>query len=147
MTHIGVKLGSSNKAFLVKFTMSDSSGKTDAEITIKNGRQLTGKYQFGTARLTDYRRATKEKFNTADFKQDPASLDEVADRHFANIDRAIGKLGVKANDYDRDGLKSVAHLGSIGGMKGFVRSKGQYNLKDALGTSLQDYYNKFVNAG
>ena len=42
-----------NKAFLDKLTMSESSGKTDAEITIKDGRKFTGKYQIGEARLTD----------------------------------------------------------------------------------------------
>ena len=32
-------------------------------------------------------------------------------------------------------------------MRQFVQSKGQYNPKDQLGMSLQDYYDKFVNAG
>jgi hypothetical protein len=31
-------------------------------------------------------------------------------------------------------------------MKSFVRSKGEYNPKDQLGTSLKDYYNKFVSS-
>ena len=41
----------------------------------------------------------------------------------------------------------MAHLGGLGSMKNFVRSKGEYNPSDELGMSLQDYYNKFVNAG
>ena len=67
--------------------------------------------------------------------------------HFSDISSEIDKLGDKAKGYDRDGLKAVAHLGGIGGMKSFVRSKGEHNPKDQLGTSLQDYYDKFVNAG
>ena len=46
--------------------------------------------------------------------------------------------------YDRDGLRAVAHLGGKSGMKKFVRSNGEYNPSDALGTSLQDYYDKFA---
>ena len=136
-----------NKAFLNKLAMSESSGDPNAEITIKDGRTFTGKYQIGEARLTDYRNSTKEKFTTTDFKQDPALQDKVAAWHFADIDRAIDKLGNSANEYDRDGLLAVAHLGGIGGMKNFVRSKGQYNPKDQLGTSLSDYYDKFSSAG
>ena len=64
--------GSPNKAFLDKLSMSKSNGKSDAEITIKIRHTFTRKYQVREARLTDYRRATKEKFTTAEFKQDPA---------------------------------------------------------------------------
>lgn len=135
-----------NKAFLDKLALSESSGDPNAEITIKDGRKFTGALQFGAARLADYRNSTKEKFTTTDFKQDPALQDKVAAWHFADIDRAIDKLGDATNEYDRDGLKAVAHLGGIGGMKNFVRSKGQYNPSDAFGTSLQDYYDKFSGA-
>jgi len=138
--------GNPNKAFLDKLAMGESSGKTDAEITIKDGRKFTGKYQFGSARLADYRRATGQTFTTAQFKQDEDLQNKVADWHFSDIDEAIDKLGNATNEYDRDGLKAVAHLGGIGGMKSFVRSKGEYNPKDQLGTSLQDYYDKFVSS-
>ena len=40
-------------------------------------------------------------------------------------------------------LICVAHLGGIGGMKRFVLTKGQYDPKDELGTSLSNYYAKF----
>ena len=136
-----------NKAFLDKLALSESSGKTDAEITIKDGGNFTGKHQFSEARLTDYRNSTKEKFSTADFKQDEALQNKVANWHFSDISSQIDKLGDATNEFDRDRLKAVAHLGGIGGMKSFVRSKGQYNPSDELGTSLQEYYNKSVNAG
>ena len=45
---------------------------------------------------------------------------------------------MEAVSYDRDGLMAVAHLGGVGGMKKYVRTKGQYNPSDALGTSLSD---------
>jgi len=38
---------------------------------------------------------------------------------------------------------AIGHLGGVGGMQKYVRTKGQYNPSDALGTSLSDYYSKF----
>jgi hypothetical protein len=52
---------SPNKAFLDKLAMSESSGKTDAEITIKDWRKFTEKYQFGESRLTDHRQVYKRE--------------------------------------------------------------------------------------
>ena len=99
------------------------------------------------ARLTDYKKPTNEKFTTTEFKQNPALQDKVASWHFSEIQREINKLGDKAKGYKNGGLKAVAHLGGIGGMKSFVRSKDQYNPKEELGTSLLSYYDKCVNAG
>lgn len=63
--------------------------------------------------MTDYRRATKERFTTAQFKQDEALQDKVADWDFSDISFQIDRLGEHAKEYDRDGLKAVAHLGGI----------------------------------
>ena len=57
--------------------------------------------------------------------------------------KAIDALGDAAAGYDRDGLRAVAHLDGVGGMKQFVRTKGEYNPADELGTSLKSYYDKF----
>ena len=40
-------------SFLEQLEASESSGKADAEITIKDGRRFVGKLQFGKARLQD----------------------------------------------------------------------------------------------
>ena len=69
---------------------------------------------------------------------------KVAAWHIADIDKTIDGLGINTDGYDRDGLRAVAHLGGKGGMKKFVRSNGEYNPSDELGTSLQDYYDKFA---
>ena len=130
-------------SFLQQLAQSESSGRKDAEITIKDGRTFTGLYQFGDARLSDYRKATGAKFTTQEFKEDEQLQQKVADWHIKDIDKAIDSLGDEAKDYDRNGLRSVAHLGGVGGMKRFVRTKGQYDPKDELGTSLSKYYAKF----
>ena len=55
-----------------KLTQSESSGHSDAEITIKDGRRFVCKLQFGEARLKDYQKATGSTFTQDDFKADTA---------------------------------------------------------------------------
>jgi len=130
-------------SFLDLLEQSESSGKSDAEITIADGRRFVGSLQFGEARLSDYQKATGTRFTQDEFIADEALQDAVAEWHIADIDKAIDALGEAAAGYDRDGLRAVAHLGGVGGMKKYVRSKGEYNPDDELGTSLQSYYDKF----
>ena len=66
-------------SFLNKMAMSESSGRSDAEITLEDGRTFTGRYQFGDARLSDYRKATGAKFTTQEFKEDEQVQQKVAD--------------------------------------------------------------------
>ena len=134
-------------SFLEQLEASESSGKADAEITIKDGRRFVGKLQFGKARLQDYQNATGTTFTQEEFIKDTALQGKVAAWHIADLDKAIDALGDAAADYDRDGLRAVAHLGGKSGMKKFVQSKGGYNPADELGTSLQSYYNKFAQRG
>jgi len=130
-------------SFLDLLEQSESSGRSDAEITIADGRRFVGSLQFGEARLSDYQKATGTRFTQDEFIADEALQDAVAEWHIADIDKAIDALGEAAAGYDRDGLRAVAHLGGVGGMKKYVRSKGEYNPDDELGTSLQSYYDKF----
>jgi hypothetical protein len=130
-------------SFLDQLEASESSGKADAEITINDGRRFVGKLQFGKARLQDYQNATGTTFTQDEFIKDTALQDQVAAWHIADLDKAIDALGSEADGYDRDGLKAVGHLGGVGGMCKYVRTKGEYNPADVLGTSLSDYYAKF----
>lgn len=134
-------------SFLDQLEASESSGKADAEIKIKDGRRFVGKLQFGKARLQDYQNATGTTFTQDEFIKDTALQDKVAAWHIADLDKAIDALGDDVADYDRDGLRAVAHLGGKSGMKKFVQSKGDYNPADELGTSLQSYYDKFTQRG
>ena len=103
-----------------------------------------GALQVGDARLQDYKKATGSSFTQDEFKANSALQRSVAAWHIADIDKTIDGLGINTDGYDRDGLRAVAHLGGKSGMKKFVRSNGEYNPSDALGTSLQDYYDKFA---
>ena len=130
-------------SFRQRLIQSESSGRSDAEITIADGRRFVGQLQFGQARLQDYQRASGTSFTQDQFVADETLQARVADWHFADIDRAIDGLGDATDGYDRDGLRAVAHLGGIGGMRRFVVTDREYNPSDELGTSLQDYYSKF----
>jgi len=134
-------------SLLDQLEASESSGKADAEITIKDGRRFVGKLQFGKARLQDYQNATGTTFTQDEFITDAALQDQVAAWHIADLDKAIDALGDVAADYERDGLRAVGHLAGVGGMKKFVRTQGKYNPADELGTSLQSYYHKFSKRG
>jgi hypothetical protein len=131
-------------SFIKRLTQSESSGDNNAEITIADGRRYVGALQFSDSRLQDYKKATGSSFTQDAFKADKALQDKVAAWHIADIDKTIDGLGLNTNSYDRDGLRAVAHLGGKSGMKKFVQSAGKYNPSDELGTSLQDYYDKFA---
>ena len=131
--------------FLERLTQSESSGDSNAEITIADGRRYVGALQFGDARLQDYKAATGSSFTQDEFKANSTLQDKVAAWHIADIDKTIDGLGLDTDGYDRDGLRAVAHLGGKGGMRKFVQSAGKYNPSDELGTSLQDYYEKFAS--
>ncbi len=127
--------------------MAESGG----DYGIVNSLGYAGKYQFGDARLEDYKRATGEKFTKQQFLSDPALQERVQKWHVADIDRNIDRFGldryfgqkVGGTVIDRNALRAVAHLGGIGGMRKFVESGGEYNPADAYGTSLSDYAAKF----
>ena len=133
-----------NANFLEQLTESESSGDSNAEITIADGRRFVGALQFGDARLQDYKAATGYSFTQDEFKANSTLQDKVAAWHIADIDKTIDGLGLNTDGYNRDGLRAVAHLGGKHGMKKFVQSAGKYNPSDELGTSLQDYYDKFA---
>ncbi|MDC1523915.1 hypothetical protein N8468_04300 [Planktomarina temperata] len=132
--------------FIERLSQSESSGDNNAEITIADGRRYVGALQFGDARLQDYKKATGSSFTQDEFKANSALQDRVAAWHIADIDKTIDGLGLNTDGYNRDGLRAVAHLGGKSGMRRFVQSAGKYNPSDELGTSLQDYYDKFVSS-
>ena len=133
-------------SFLARLEDSESSGRSDAEITLDDGRKFSGKLQFGEARLKDYQKATGTKFSQDEFKNNLALQDRVASWHLEDLSKAVDELGDAAKGYNKEGLLAVGHLGGVSGMKQFVKSKGQYDPEDTLGTSLSEYYNKFSGA-
>jgi len=129
--------------FLDQLNQSESSGNSKSERTNKDGKKFAGAGNFGEERLDDARKALGISFTMDEFKNSPEIQKKVSLWHIKDIDKAIDNLGDRGKNYDRNGLRSVAHLGGIKGMNKYVKSGGQYNPKDELGTYLSDYYAKF----
>mgnify|MGYP003677695817 FL=1 len=126
---------------------SESSGRYD----VVNKEGYMGAYQFGDARLTDYKKATNTKFSNDDFTNSKELQDKVFNWHRQDIEASITKrgldkyIGTEILDIPitKEGLIAVAHLGGKTGMKKFLESNGKYNPADSNGTKLSDYLNKF----
>ena len=128
---------------MAALTASESGGRADAEYTTRDGRRHVGLLQFSEARLQDYRNATGESFTQDEFVQDVELKSRVGNWHINDLDAAIDDLGEAAAGLDRDGLRAIGHLGGRSAIRRFVRSNGDYNPSDELGTSLSDYYARF----
>lgn len=131
--------------FNARIRMLESSDDDTKQITTKKGKLMTGALQFSEARLIDAKKALDIKFTTEEFKNSPELQRTVEAWHFKDIDRVIDSMSKKTKGYNRNGLRLVAHLGGITGMKNFVNKKlegKEYNPKDDFGTKLQDYYDE-----
>lgn len=125
---------------------SESSG--DYNIVNKSG--FMGAYQFGNARLDDYREATNTKFTNSEFVDNKELQDKVFEWHQEDIKEFITEkalntyIGQKINGVEvtENGLVAVAHLGGKAGMLKFLKTNGRYNPSDGK-TKLSDYLKKF----
>ena len=137
---------SSYDDFANALMMSESSGRPGVQITTSSGgrdQTMTGLFQFSEDRLSDYKKATGERFTVEEFRNNPDLQRQVFNWHISDIDRVIDQNNFLEQGYTRDGLRAVAHLGGITGMMRYARSRGEHNPRDEFGTSLSDYYQKF----
>jgi len=149
------KDNTSADSFLKALITSESSGSSTAvneKIDSKGKRKFVGFLQFGEDRLLDYMKETGAEFTQDDFMDDTKLQKVVADWHIKDIDKNIASLGNLPDGFNnKNGLRAVAHLGGISGMKQFIKTRGKYNPDDASegatqeGTKLSDYYKKFSN--
>ena len=146
------KEGISN--FISSLSMSESTNDPTSRRTNKDGDEYGGELNFGIDRLLDYMRDTGAEFDMDAFIDDPKLQKKVGLWHINSIDKEIAKIkNIPADISDQNGLRAVAHLGGLDGMKEFIASRmpdatGKvYNTKDELGTSLMLYYNKFSKKG
>jgi hypothetical protein len=116
-----------------------------------------GRMQFGQARLQDAIRAgaIPEGTTPQQFMQSP-ELQMAAERwHFADIDRNIQQMGfdrlvgqqINGTPITMEGMRAVAHLGGVGGLRRFIESGGAYNPPDPNGTTLSAYLARHGGGG
>lgn len=139
---------------------NESGGRWDAQNDATGAGGMKGHFgrlQFGQARLQEAAAAGAIPPGTTpqQFMASP-ELQQAAERwHFNDIDQNI-----KASGYDRlvgqpingvpvtiDGLRAVAHLGGVQGMKRFVETGGRYDPADRNGTRLSDYFARHGGGG
>lgn len=130
---------------------SESSNRSGILNDISGGRQMKGAYQFGDARLADFRNATGEDFTVDQFLSDIDLQNRVMDWHEQDIidyamkrglDRFMGQQ-VGGVQVDPAAVVAMAHLAGRSGMADFLESGGEYNPADDYGTRISDYGNKF----
>ena len=142
-----ILLASADKNFKTSMKKSESSGN----YMVVNQEGYMGAYQFGNARLTDFKNATGKDFTKQEFLESQELQDEVFDWHTNDIVSYINTkgldkyIGTEVNGVlvTLNGLVAVAHLGGKSGMSKFLTTGGKYNPADSNGTTLTNYLNKF----
>jgi hypothetical protein len=83
--------GGKNDTFKEDLAMSESSNKYD----VVNDKGYMGKYQFGDARLEDFKNANKDyKFTKKEFLNDPSLQEDVFSWHVEDINNYIDSRGL-----------------------------------------------------
>ena len=145
--------GKGGDTFKEDLAMAESSGKYDAE----NKYGYVGKYQFGDARLQDFKDANKDykDFNKKEFMNNPSLQEDVFSWHVDDINSYIDSrdldkyIGKKIGEViiTREGLIAGAHLGGRTGLREFLETgmkiHGDEDEKDKEGTYISDYIMKF----
>ncbi len=116
-----------------------------------------GRLQFGAARLEDAARAgVVPQMSPREFAAQPEQVQAAVENwHFSDIDRQADRLGltryigqeVGGVPVTRDAIRSMAHLGGIGGAQKFLETGGRHNPADVNGTSLRDYGQRHGGGG
>ena len=126
---------------------SESSSNPQAEYVADDGSRYSGALQIGAMRLADANAALGTNYSQDDLINDQAIQNAVNDWHMRDLARQVDafmtELGDEAANWSRNSLIAASHIGGVGGMKRHVRSGGEYDPQDALGTSVSDYVNRF----
>jgi len=134
-------LGSSFIGFKEALAFKESSGN----YFTTNSLGYLGKYQFGIGTLQ-----LMGVYNATKFLNNPRLQEEVFHTSVARnkwilrreINRFVGKK-IGGIEVTESGMLAAAHLAGAGNVKKYLRSYGEFNVKDAYGTSIADYLRKF----
>lgn len=134
-------LGSTFAGFKEALAFKESTGDYFATNTLG----YLGKYQFGVGTLQ-----LVGVYNASNFLNDPILQEKAFETNIArnkwimrrDISQFVGKQ-VKGVEITESGLLAAAHLAGPGNVMKYLRSDGKYNTKDAYGTTIDNYIEKF----
>ncbi len=134
-------LGSSYIGFKEALAFKESQGN----YFITNTLGYLGKYQFGIGTLQ-----LMGVYNATQFLNDPMLQEKVFLTNVARnkwilrreIESYVGQR-IRGIEITESGILAAAHLAGAGNVKKYLRSHGHLDVKDAYGTSISNYLNKF----
>lgn len=134
-------LGSSYIGFKEALAFKESQGNYFRT----NSFGYLGKYQFGIGTLQ-----LMGVYNATRFLNDPVLQEEIFQKNIArnkwilrrDIKRFVGKR-IRGVEVTESGMLAAAHLAGAGNVKKYLRSYGQFDVKDSYGTTIARYMKRF----
>ena len=106
-----------------------------------------GKYQFNLNTLKMYKITDINKFISSPFLQEKIFLINVNRNKWIlrkDINWFVGTF-INGIEVTESGIIAAAHLSGAGNVKKYLRANGDFNKKDAFGTSISAYMSYFAN--
>ena len=129
-------------AFKEALAFKESQGNYTAINTLG----YLGKYQFGITTLERFQIQNSEEFLKSPELQEKAFAALCAVNKWIlrkDIPRKVGTI-INGIEITESGILAAAHLSGAGNVKKYLRSNGQYNRRDAYGSSIEHYMKKFA---
>lgn len=134
-------LGSSYNGFKEALAFRESQGN----YFIINTLGYIGKYQFGIGTLQ-----LMGVYNATQFLNDPSLQEKVFHTNIARNKWILRKdisyfkgRRIKGIHITESGILAAAHLAGAGNVRKYLRSNGNWDVKDAYGTRISDYLSRF----
>ena len=150
-----VDLQSYNESVNMIYLINDFNGfkeslafkESGGRYSIINKFGYLGKYQFNLNTLKMYKITDINKFISSPFLQEKIFLINVNRNKWIlrkDINWFVGTF-INGIEVTESGIIAAAHLSGAGNVKKYLRANGDFNKKDAFGTSISAYMSYFAN--
>ena len=150
-----VDLQSYNESVNMIYLINDFNGfkeslafkESGGRYSIINKFGYLGKYQFNLNTLKMYKITDINKFISSPILQEKIFLINVKRNKWIlrkDINWFVGTF-INGTEVTESGIIAAAHLSGAGNVKKYLRGNGDFNKKDAFGTSISTYMSYFAN--
>lgn len=150
-----VDLQSYNEAVNMIYLINDFNGfkeslafkESGGRYSVINKFGYLGKYQFNLNTLKMYKITDINKFISSPILQEKIFLINVNRNKWIlrkDINWFVGTF-INGIEVTESGIIAAAHLSGAGNVKKYLRANGDFNKKDAFGTSISAYMSYFAN--